>query len=346
MGPIGGEAKDLLAGHAEQRQQPGKPVLGMAFGQGVPGPVGERGIEARQHHGPAIGPGDDGQQIGGRRDRTGGARRHHPIPGRRGGPVRAVGGQQAVAPLCGTDGALFGQFPGPEFGHDLEEFQSRLPMLGEALGNQIGETLEAKALGLHLVEQAGQRGCQLRRLAGVGWGRPGAAAEGHHQAGQDQLPAQAADHRRKRLGGLGLRSVGRRAGGLAGDQQLVLVEIAQRHHAGQQQGRPARSAEERLGQGPHRAAGRQQDGHPSQRQGIVPMVAADPKLQPPGQGIDEGNAGVDGIDTQARGAHGRRSSGTAPRAAEANSSPAGVPIWNQRPVCSIPKARPEAMARS
>ena len=333
MGPIGGERADLLARHPDMAEQPGKPILGMAFRQSVPGLGGKFGIEARQHHAAAIQAGDHGQQVSGRRDRTGGARRHHPIGRWMRRPGRAMGGQQLVAPLGGTDGPLFGQFPGPEFGQDLEEFQGRLPMLGKVVGNQIGEPLETEAFGLHLIEQAGQLTSQFRRLPGVGRGRPGAAAEGHHQAGQDQLPAQTADHRRKQLRILGPRSAGRSRslGGVAGDQQLILIEITQRHHAGEQQGLAPRCPQECVAQGPYRAAGRQHHRHPGQRQGIVPavivpMVAADPCKQPPGQGIDEGNAGIDGVDARARGAHKSRFSGAGPRAASARSNPAGVPI--------------------
>ena len=181
-------------------------------------------------------------------------------------------------------------------GEDGEEPQRLLPVLGIVLGRQVLQPVEVDALDLHLVEQAGELGRQPRRLVGL---RPGLGIA-HRQdgAGQQQLAPQRRQRRRQLEGSAAARRLRH------GERQLVGIEIAERQQSRQQQ-RPALAAtQQRLLEGPQAAAGRQQHGVAGERE----RIARGPRQQLRRQGIDEGDAGRNGVE----GGRGFRGAGHGP----------------------------------
>ena len=112
------ELNDIGAGNADAVEQGMHGELRVAGGGGAvmrcvvtvagdrrPGGVVKIGVEAGQHHGAVRQGGDGGQQLGGRRHRTGGAGGDH----RRGagGQPPGLGLDQQVAPFGGLDSVKF-----------------------------------------------------------------------------------------------------------------------------------------------------------------------------------------------------------------------------------------------
>ena len=150
-------------------------------------------------------------------------------------------------------------------------------------GRQPGQAVERQPLGLGLVEQSRQRLGQQHGLLGRGVALPL-----EDQPGEQQLPLQFGNCRRRFEQRLVL---GRQV--LAGrKRKIVLVDIADRAHARQQQGRPAAQLQESLAQGAARAPRRQQDQNRRKALGRIAKAVE----QAARQRRNEIAVGWDGID--------------------------------------------------
>jgi hypothetical protein len=250
-------------------------VLRMARREHVPARLVHVPVEAGQDHGAARQGRDHLEQSARRGDAAGRARGDHPALGRRGAPQRGDFGQQAMPALRRVQRALCGEQVGPELRNHRQDLAILLPVLGEVLRDQVGESLERHALGLQLVEQRRQFLGQAQGMAD----RPSGALE---ETREQQLAAQGADRRRH--------------GEVEGtfDQQLVGVDLAERLDARQQQRPPRRLVQKRLGEQAAGAPGRQQD----QEIGQLLRRRIDLGAQAGGERLDERHAGGDGRHTR------------------------------------------------
>ncbi|WP_430436080.1 hypothetical protein [Oceanibaculum nanhaiense] len=261
----GGPVGDLPAGDAEMAQQPGQAKLRMAFVglDLLPGGIVAQAVEAGQHHHALRQAGDHFQQVAGRRDTAGGAGGDHREAGRAGAPERTLRVQQPVAPLRRVQRAIFFQQLGPGLGDDAQEIQRDLPVLRIFRRHQPGQLVEGQPLGLHLVEQPRQFGCQPYRLVRAARPILQPLAQLQDQAGEQQLPLKRRDCRRDV--GCGAARCLR----LALHLDLVGIQVAQRHHARQQQRPAVGQPQEGLAHGAAAAPGRHQDQHARQGQRIA-----------------------------------------------------------------------------
>ena len=156
-------------------------------------------------------------------------------------------------------------------------------MRGQFGGRQFGQAVEGQPLGLGLVEQPRQRLGEQHGLL-----RRGIALPLQDQPGEQQLPLQFGNRRRR----LEQRTVLGRQVLAGGERKIVLVDIADRAHPGQQQGRAAAQPQEGLAQGAAGAARRQQDQDRRQAFGR----AAETVEQAACEGRDEIPLGRDGVD--------------------------------------------------
>ncbi len=145
-------------------------------------------------------------------------------------------------------------------------------------------------------------------------------------------------HRRTSWARSSRRLVGSIAGAVVAEPVEAaerIVDIADRRHARQQQP-VARSADEGIGQRPHRAAVGQQHGRPRQRQ----RVAARPAPSSPAASASTKATCAGMVKTVGP--------ATQPAASSVSVSPtaAGVPTWNHSPPCTTPNSRPAASALS
>ena len=306
LGPGGGGRRRVgpgpcthrLAGHAEALQQDRQAVLRMGrFGANrFPDRRVGREIEAGQHDLPPRQAGHGFDQGGAGGDASGGAGGDHRICRGRRPPGLGLAFEKPPPAFGGTDGPLGGLDLGPVVGQDSQEIQRLLPVLGIALGRQVGQGIEIQALGLDLVQEPGQLGGQAGGLvlAGGVVGTLLRAGPGQDEPRQQKLPAQRRDRRRQVVFAPGARQAL-----LGAQQQLVLVQVAQWPHPRQHERPAARGAQEGLAQSAAGAPGRQQDQGVGQGQGFAAPAVQDAA----GQGIDEGGSGGDRIDGRPRAAH-------------------------------------------
>ena len=344
---------NLLPGETQPGQQPFDGELRMGGLQPLPVLLSGVAVEAGEDD-PAPGkPRHHLQEVGRGRDGAGGAGGDHRVGGGPTTPGLGLGLQHQVAPGRRVDAAFLGQDPGPMVGQDAEEFEGDLPVRGIGLGHQLGEPVEAEPLDLHLIQETAELGGKPRRLirarrrGAAPVRRPESAPPLENEPGESQATAQLR-HRR-----LEVEAAGRPRLLRAGKRQLVLVEIADRHHPRQQQ-RPAPGLpEERLAQRPAGAPRRQQEGVAAQGEGIASGLGEHAR----GERVEEGDSRWNRVD---RGppparplhlgagsrAHTARRPSRPSRRARAAASPAGVPIWNHAPSWTRPWRRPAAWARS
>ena len=226
---------------------------------------------------------DSRQQIGGRRNAAGRTRGDHRVARRCLFPIAPQPLKQQVAPRRRIDFAVLGQNRRPVLGHDLQEVESLLPVRRQFGGRQIRQAVEGQPLGLGLVEQSRQRLSEQDRLF-----HRGVLRALHDQPRQHKLPFHIGNRRRRIEQRRALRRqilAGRKG-------EFVLVDIADRAHARQQQGGAAAQPEERLAQGAAGAAGRQQN--QDRREPL--RRTAEPVEQAAGQGGDEIPMGRNGVD--------------------------------------------------
>ena len=279
----GGPVGDLTAGDAEMAQQPGQAELRMAFVglDLLPGGIVAQAVEAGQHHHALRQAGDHGQQVAGRGYAAGCAGGDDGKVRRAGAPERTLRVKQPVAPLRRVQRAIFFQQLGPGFGNDAQEIQCDLPVLRIFRRHQPGQLVEGQPLGLHLIQKARQFGGQPYRLVRAARPVLQPFAQLQDQAREQQLPPQGGDCRRDV--GCGAARCLR----LALHLDLVGIQIAQRHHARQQQRPAIGQPQEGLAQGAAAAPGRHQDQHARQGQ----RIALGPRHQPGGQRVGEAGAG-------------------------------------------------------
>ena len=227
----------------------------------IPGGIVERGVEARQHHRAAGMAGDDREQARGGRHRAGRARGDDGRVGRRDETAR-FGGDQAVAPLRRLDGAALGEDRRPCLAGDAQEPQGELPILVEMVGHQGVEALPRHLAGDHVVHQprqiVGERERRRRmpndqrRLARA---RLQPLGPGVDEARQQKTPLQPAQ-RRRQVEGIAGGGPGRHVG----EDQFVLVDVADRHDARQHRGVDPRHVEKGIAGEPAGPPRRQEDG--------------------------------------------------------------------------------------
>ena len=344
---------NLLPGETQPRQQPFDGELRMGGLQPLPVIVSRVAVESGEDDPAPRKPRHHLQEVGRGRDGAGGAGGDHRIGGRLAAPGLGLGLQHQVAPGRRVDRAFLGQDPGPMVGQDAEEFEGDLPVRGIGLGHQVGESVEAEPLDLHLIQETTELGGKLRRLVrarcrgATPVRRLESAPPLENEPGESQATAQLR-HRR-----LEVEAAGRPRFLRAGKRQLVLVEIADRHHPRQQQ-RPAPGLpEERLAQRPAGAPCREQEGVAAQGEGIASGLGEHARSER----VEEGDARWNRVDCgppAARplhpGAGSRAHTACRPprpsRRARAAASPAGVPMWNHAPSWTRPWRRSAAWARS
>ena len=256
-------------------------------GRGLPGyrPPGwlrQRLVEIGQHHRAVRQTGDRGEQARRGRHRAGRAGGDHRAGEAAGLEAPALGLEHAVAKIGRVAFAALGQDRRPGLGDDVEEAGVELPDLVEAGGVETPQPLRCHALGLHLVEQAGEVageapgfGERRRHQSRLGRVEPqmlpvGGLAPLRDQPGQDQPALQWVDRRdaRQHLAG-------------AGDQRrLGLVDIAERHDARQEQRPAAELFRQDRREGAGGALGRQIERRARQRRRVAGVMGL---AEAPGQ---------------------------------------------------------------
>ncbi len=189
----------------------------------VPALAVQIAIETGQHDHAVRQPRDDTEQFAGRRNRTrrtGGD--DHAFRRMRREPF-CQGIERRVTPRRRIDGAFGRQQRGPLGAKKLEEIQNLRPMFGQRLGRKIAEPRHIRVLRLQLVHQTREALRQRARLH-----------EAQRCAAPDLVPApdkgreqQLPPHRRDRGDEIELA-------GIAIEQELILVDIAERPEIRQQ----------------------------------------------------------------------------------------------------------------
>ena len=168
------------------------------------------------------------------------------------------------------------------FGHCsraiFQKSQRELPVCVHLVGDQLIEPVPRHLAGRHVVDQAGEivgkaesRGRAVDNERGVGcpgpFQLPGPS--------QDQLRQQRAALKRPE-GRWQLQCIARRrAGGGLGEDDLILVDIAQGHDARQDRSVGVERVEKCLARHPARALGRQINGRVSQSAGSLSAATGD-----------------------------------------------------------------------
>ena len=243
----------------------------------------EMAVEARQDDLPVGQRRDPREQVGGRRNAAGRAGGDHRMVRRGLGPAPLQPLQQQVAPRRRVHRCVLFQHRGPSLGDDLQKIERLLPMDRQFFRRQLRQAVEGEPLGLRLIEQSRQCLGEQHRLFGRGVTLPL-----EDQPGQHELPLQLGNRGRR----LEQRIVLGRQVFAGGERKIVLVDIADRAHPRQQQGRAAAQPQEGLAQGAAGAARRQQDQDRRQAFGRI----AEAVEQAARQRRDEIPVGRDGKD--------------------------------------------------
>ncbi|MNX41935.1 hypothetical protein D3C86_723490 [compost metagenome] len=296
----------------------------------VPDAVGQIEVEARQDHHALRRAGHGGQNIGGGGDGARGAGGDHRLLRRARVPGLGQTTQQGGAAPGRVDQTEGLQPLGPGLDGEAEEAGAVLPVSGQILFGQPGD---ARQVG------------HFFQLAGI---EEAAQGVGHFQRAQG-LQARLeflGDHPRHleatRQGGDGGRQVQTQFAG--GKGRLILLQIAERAHLGQQDGAVAGQTAERRGEGAGGAAVGQQDGGVGQGLG---RLIAQPVEHARREVFEEGPPGGHGAPArpgpgeriEAAPRHGQPSSFSR---ASASSRACGSPTCIQSPSSRQPNRRPSA----
>ena len=151
-------------------------------------------------------------------------------------------------------------------------------MRRQVVGHQRRQVGEGEALGVDLVQQARQLAGETRRMM-----RQPVAAAGVDGAGQQQDAPEIGDRRRQ------VQRIGEAEIGGETQVQLRRIDVAQRHHARQQQGLAFGLSEEGVRERTRRAPRRQQDGDVGEQ-----LTVRGARQQPLCQGVEKRHARRDG----------------------------------------------------
>ncbi|MCG2840823.1 hypothetical protein L6Q21_07500 [Sandaracinobacter sp. RS1-74] len=282
-------APHFAGGQAGVGQQTGHAELRMRLDRGFavvpaqqrPGLGGQRFVQPGQHQPPFRQPRHPMRQPRHRRRGSGEARHHHREWRRRLFPTRRQFAQLQIAPPCCVHPPARRQQVGPGGHHRFQHGGILLPMaLQLSFGHRILQVGGALSFYLQRVER-------VRQLPGQrqSFGRRQSAPV--RQDRRQRQPPGLGRHRRQGFARPAERVEQRPA---LEPLHIAGVEVAGRHHARQQQGAALAFAQERLGQRPDGAAGRQQQQNPRQPQRVGEL-----RQQPGGQIVGERPPDGDGV---------------------------------------------------
>ena len=265
-------------------EQPFQRVLRMSGADGFPRLIVGFCVEAGKDDGALRQARDGGQQLARGGDASGRARGDHRMCRRFRLPAFRKPLQQRIAACGGVHQALLRQNLRPVVGDEGEEAQHLLPVRRVFLRREMGQSFRVAPGDLDFVEQTGKRAGEPRGLIngactrerGPAWG----LAEPLDEAREHEPSLKRRDGIRQRLVLF------------VAEARLVLVDVAERADARQQQRLPRRSAHEGEAERAASASRRQQDREPAQCQRIDRIERHDPAgEQALRQGIDERGMG-------------------------------------------------------
>ena len=252
----------------------------------------QRGIEPGEDERATRQGGHRPQQLGGRRDRSGGAGGDHrplAVDLQRGIRVTA---QAKIADHRGIGLSGLGEMRRPGRKGDLEKFEHPLPILGERFRRQVAQGREGNAFDRQVVDELTERIGEPDDFGGIGW-------SGQHRSAV-RGPRPGVDQPRQRQPALGGTDRVRKIRPVHWQERLFVGHLAaERPDIGQ---KPRATRHERLGERDARPGRRQDDGDVGEPEWALARPAAQQRAVEHafGKGRQERRMGRDRIEPSAR----------------------------------------------